>query len=83
MVLECVTACLRFGVGGLALCGAERQAGNPSRTWDTVRRASLSKAEASRPHSKGILEIVFDFQGVGFETGDGLLGRGGGGFFKP
>ncbi len=45
------TACLRFGAGGLALCGAERQAGNGARRVDPVRQASLSKAEASRPHS--------------------------------
>ncbi len=51
--MECVTACLRFGAGRLAFRGAERLAGNQSRRWDTVRRASLVKAEASRPHSKG------------------------------
>ncbi len=45
-------ACLRFGAGGLALCGAERQGRNGAHRTDPVRQASLSKAEASHPHSK-------------------------------
>ena len=45
-------ACLRFRAGGLALCGAERRVENGVHQYDPVRQASLSKAEASRPHSK-------------------------------
>ncbi len=50
--LECGPACLRFGAGGLALCGAEQLARDGAHRVDPVRQASLSKAEASRPHSK-------------------------------